>query len=280
VSGPVPELVSSISDSVASDLKKQPEFFEKVYQPTGESFFKKNQLLFLDSTALADLSEKASKARPMMAFMAENYHLKGLFSFLGLMVRFSSPDQLQVMTPLFNQIDSTLNTTLQGQQATMSWQNLMGNLPERNNDEYSFIQVKPAMDFNRLLAAKPAIEAARNIVNSYEHRGVVIRITGKRAMTYEEMGSVMDGAIQASLLALFAVSLVLWIGLRSFRLILATLITLMVGLMLTAAFSTWAVGQLNMISVAFAVLYIGLGVDYAIPPCCFALTIWPNVHLL
>jgi hopanoid biosynthesis associated RND transporter like protein HpnN len=50
-------------------------------------------------------------------------------------------------------------------------------------------------------------------------------------------------------------------------LIAATLYTLVVGLLLTAAFSTWAVGQLNMISVAFAVLYIGLGVDYAIHIC-------------
>ena len=86
-------------------------------------------------------------------------------------------------------------------------------------------------------------------------------------MTYEEMGSVMDGAIQASILALVMVSIVLWLGLRSFRLITATLITLVVGLVLTASFSTLAVGHLNMISVAFAVLYIGLGVDYAIHLC-------------
>ena len=45
---------------------------------------------------------------------------------------------------------------------------------------------------------------------------------------------------------------------------LATLGTLLVGLACTAGFATAAIGSLNLISVAFAVLYIGLGVDYAI----------------
>jgi hopanoid biosynthesis associated RND transporter like protein HpnN len=52
--------------------------------------------------------------------------------------------------------------------------------------------------------------------------------------------------------------------LRSVRLIAAALITLLVGLVLTAAFAALAVGHLNLISIAFAVLYIGLGIDYAI----------------
>jgi hopanoid biosynthesis associated RND transporter like protein HpnN len=46
-----------------------------------------------------------------------------------------------------------------------------------------------------------------------------------------------------------------------------TLCTLLVGLVLTAGFAILAVGELNMISVAFAVLYIGLGVDFAIHLC-------------
>jgi hopanoid biosynthesis associated RND transporter like protein HpnN len=46
--------------------------------------------------------------------------------------------------------------------------------------------------------------------------------------------------------------------------VVASLLTLVVGLILTAAFATMAIGYLNMISVAFGILYIGLGVDYAI----------------
>lgn len=59
----------------------------------------------------------------------------------------------------------------------------------------------------------------------------------------------------------------LWLGLRSVRLLLATLAALIAGLLLTAAFATVAIGHLNLISVAFAVLYIGLGVDFATHLC-------------
>ncbi|MBW2034442.1 MAG: MMPL family transporter [Deltaproteobacteria bacterium] len=61
--------------------------------------------------------------------------------------------------------------------------------------------------------------------------------------------------------------MVLFIGLGSPRLVLSTLVTLVMGLIWTAGFATAAVGHLNMISVAFGVLYIGLGVDYAIHFC-------------
>jgi hypothetical protein len=53
-------------------------------------------------------------------------------------------------------------------------------------------------------------------------------------------------------------------GLRSLRLVTATLITLVAGLLWTAAFAVAAFEALNIISVAFAVLFIGLSVDFGI----------------
>ncbi len=72
------------------------------------------------------------------------------------------------------------------------------------------------------------------------------------------------GAEWIGLVTLVLVALVLVLGLRSGRLVWASLLALVVGLVITAAFATLAVGHLNLISVAFGVLYIGLGVDYAI----------------
>ena len=46
--------------------------------------------------------------------------------------------------------------------------------------------------------------------------------------------------------------------------IFAVFINLFVGLAITAALGLMMVGALNMISVAFAVLFVGLGVDFAI----------------
>jgi len=51
---------------------------------------------------------------------------------------------------------------------------------------------------------------------------------------------------------------------RSLRIVGAILLTLLAGLALTAASGLFAFGTFNMISVAFAVLFVGLGVDFAI----------------
>ena len=264
VSGRAPELVGSISDSIAFQLQQQ-SMFESIHQPTRNDFIKSNGLLFMDTVALEQLSEKVSRSKPMLSFLANNYSLKGLFSFLGLTMRFTSKDKLENINPLIENMDQVLEATLQGQPALMSWQNLMR--AETDSIHYEFIQVKPLLDYSRFRPAKPAITTTREIINKFQGKEVNIRITGKKAMTYEEMGSVIDGALQASILAFLMVSVVLWIGLRSLRLIVATLLALLVGLILTATFSAWAVGHLNMISIAFAVLYIGLGVDYAIHLC-------------
>ena len=86
-------------------------------------------------------------------------------------------------------------------------------------------------------------------------------------LAHEEMLSVMKGTETAILLALCLVTVIMVTGLSSLRLALVTVISLVTGLAYTAAFAILTVGELNLISVAFAVLYIGLGVDFAIHYC-------------
>ncbi len=57
---------------------------------------------------------------------------------------------------------------------------------------------------------------------------------------------------------------ILWLALHSPRIILAVFLNLAVGFAVTAAIGLLMVGALNLISVAFAVLFVGLGVDFGI----------------
>src|SRR5207248_3945889 len=65
-------------------------------------------------------------------------------------------------------------------------------------------------------------------------------------------------------LSIIAVLIILWLALRSFRLIVAVVISVCIGLALSTAVGLLLVGALNLISVAFFVLFVGLGVDFAI----------------
>ena len=57
---------------------------------------------------------------------------------------------------------------------------------------------------------------------------------------------------------------IIWLALRSARIILGVFFSLIVGLVITAAAGLMMVGAFNLISVAFAVLLIGLGADFGI----------------
>ena len=65
-------------------------------------------------------------------------------------------------------------------------------------------------------------------------------------------------------LTIAVVLFILWMALRWWRIIFAVFFSLAVGLSFTAALGLLMVGALNLISVYFAVLFVGLGVDFGI----------------
>jgi hopanoid biosynthesis associated RND transporter like protein HpnN len=92
---------------------------------------------------------------------------------------------------------------------------------------------------------------------------ISVRLTGEVMLEYEEMATIGQDMIFAGAGSLVLVCVTLWIAYRSFRLMVATVLSLSVGLILSLGFATVAIGRLNMISIAFAVLFIGMGDAYS-----------------
>ena len=80
----------------------------------------------------------------------------------------------------------------------------------------------------------------------------------------EEFATVQEGALVNGIGTILVVLFILWLALRSPKIIFAVFFTLTVGLAITTAAGLMMVGALNLISVAFAVLFVGLGVDFGI----------------
>uniref|UniRef100_UPI0013DD00EF hypothetical protein n=1 Tax=Raoultella ornithinolytica TaxID=54291 RepID=UPI0013DD00EF len=57
---------------------------------------------------------------------------------------------------------------------------------------------------------------------------------------------------------------ILWCALKSSKIIGAVFVTLIIGLSITTAVGLMLVGAFNLISIAFFVLFVGLGVDFGI----------------
>ena len=88
-------------------------------------------------------------------------------------------------------------------------------------------------------------------------------LTGEIALAHEEMSAALGGVELAGMMSLLFVALILHLGLRSLRILLAIAAMLVMGVCLTLGFATLVIGELNTLSMIFVVLFFGLGVDFA-----------------
>ena len=265
-----PEAAQDASTALAAQLQQRTDLFLLVYLPGSDSFFEKHGLLYLNLTELNDLADNLANIQPLLGRLTRDQSLRGLFSMLTAGVDAIMEGQDLDLTPVFDRIKEAIEASLAQRYYALSWQQLMLGAELTPEDSRRLILVKPRLDYAKLLPAETAMTVLRLMAKELhltEDRGITVRITGDAALEYEELLSVTRGAGMAGILAFIMVGIVLFLGLGSPRLVFTSLVTLIMGLIWTASFATAAVGHLNLISVAFAVLYIGLSVDYAIHFC-------------
>ncbi len=271
IDGNTPDLAIDARDRLARALAAKKNIFKSVYVPGGDLFFKKNGLLYLSVDDLEKLADRIATVQPLLAELVRQPDTRGFFSLLGDALDAGKHDREIDLTPVFKPAAEALQAVLSDRFYRLSWMQLMnGSASDVKKQKRAFILLRPRLDYNRLLPGKLAMQTVRHTAAGLgldAGHGLRVRLTGDIAMEFEELQSVTRGAKIAGLLSLVMVSVVLFAGLRSFKLVSAALITLIFGLIWTAGFAALAVGHLNMISVAFAVLFIGLAVDFAIHFC-------------
>ena len=95
-------------------------------------------------------------------------------------------------------------------------------------------------------------------------RQIRVRQTGQVPIEDDQFGTLRQSAFINIAVSILGVLAVLWLALRSFRIIAAVAVSLAIGLALSTATGLLLAGALNVISVAFFVLFIGLGVDFGL----------------
>lgn len=269
VDAQTPEETSQTATRLEQKLKTLPDSFSSVYIPTENDFFNQQALLFLDQQELYDLSEKLIDAQPFIGYLAHHYHLEGLFEIISKALEKTDQTLPMNLDPLLLAVNDAITHQLHNEPHHISWQNLLAINKLNTESNRTLVLAKPKLNFDEIMPAAQALNAAKQVINQIikDNPTVRIRMTGETALEHEELESVGEGSILAGIVSLILVCTSLWVGLRSFKLLFAAFIVLILGLMLTAGFATLSIGHLNLISIAFAVLYIGLGVDFAIHLC-------------
>lgn len=269
VDGATPELAHSAANTLAAALAKKHEHIRAVHEAEGGPFFENNGLLFLPIEEVRHTTEQLIRAQAFLATLAADPTLRGLAQALAFIPRGVKEGGIELKdfaTPL-SFLSTTIDALLAGHPAAFSWSELMTGEVPAPRELRRFIRVKPILDFDTLQPGAAASETIRSTAAELgltPDKGVSIRLTGPVALADEEFGTVAEGALVNVLLTTAAVLLILWFALRSGRIILAVMLSLFIGLLITAALGLAMVGALNLISIAFAVLFVGIGVDFGI----------------
>ncbi len=265
-----PEEATATATALNAALQADKVNFTDSSYPAASRFYAQNGLLLLPVDSLAKLLNSIVAAQPFLGQLAADPSARGLFGGIALIaqgVQYGQAD-LTPYNAALSGVQKTLQAAAGGHATPLSWQALLGG--NLSGSDAEFVLAHPVLNQGslqpggvataalvRIAAQLPAVKAGRATVD----------YTGQIPLSDEEFASLTQGLVVGGIISVLLISLWLYLAVRSWRLIVPILATLILGLALTISYAALAIGTMNLISVAFAILFIGLAVDFAIQFC-------------
>lgn len=269
VRAPTLDEVDAYASLLYQRLTKRTDIITEVFSPTDESFFRENGLLFLTENELEKQLTNLTKAAGLIEKLYYDPSIDTLFKTLAENDELAERSDLggETLDRIYNDLAVTIENAIASGNDPFSWRGVLvdGELPK--GGYLRIVNVTPITDFSRLKPIQPALEGMRAeiaILNQEFGGRAQALITGTLALRGEELESVTRGIGFSFLCSFFLVSMLLVLAFRSIYVSALTIVSLIVTLTLTSAYAAWAFTELNLVSVAFTVLLVGLGLDFAI----------------
>ena len=278
-----PATIKRVLDRLGQEFQQHPALFTNALYKIEPGRLRDKGLQYLTPRELRLGLDRLDGYRPVIAGGWELTQLASLADRLGYQLTERSrrdPDADQ--SPLYghvNRVAVSLNRFIVNADDFVSpWPELLPLDPQQQDQDrqvvyllnsaggMGFLKVRPLSDSETMDGSAAAITKLRDIISrvSAQFSEVQIGATGIPVLEFDEMRRSRSDMVLASLISVGVVGLLLWFGFRGLRHPLLALIMLAVGVIWAFGFTTLAVGHLNILSVAFAVILIGLGVDFAI----------------
>jgi uncharacterized protein len=272
IDGKTPELAEDAAIRLSAALVEDQNNFKGVRRPDGGDFFDRHGLLFSPTEDVRSATAKLIEAQPLLGGLAFDPSLRGIANALktaaeGAADNPADPATAQLEAPLSG-LHTAISAALAGKPAYFSWQQLFttaqGDLapPLRR-----VVLVLPKLKYDDLQPGGRAVAAIRGHAKALQldaAHGVTLGITGEVPLADEEFGTIEENIGLIGLLMALAMLLTLWFATKSFKTVAAITITILAGLLITLAAGLLMAGRLNLISIAFIPLFVGLGVDFGI----------------
>lgn len=252
--------------SLAGALSAEDGLFVSIFAPAAEPFFREHGLLYQSDAELDQTVTDLAAAQPALAGLAYDPSLRGLFRLLdsALEAYQRGEDVSDKMVELMNDVSDVGDAVLNNREGSLDWEAALNGA---NGKPYQIIILQINEDYTQQLSGRTAITKIKDLAADLgltADNGIAVSLTGSIPLATEEMETVAQSMGVAGIVSLILLALILGFGIRSVRIIVSILLTLGAGLVWTMAWAMFTVGELNMISASFAVLIVGLGVDFAI----------------
>ncbi|HEX6842371.1 MAG TPA: MMPL family transporter [Stellaceae bacterium] len=263
-----PEEAEATAAALEQALMADRANFRTVRRPDASPFLRREGMLFLDRDKLATTLDRVIEAQPFLGELARDPSARGLFAVLGRLGEGVQRQNVNLAAyrDALAAFHAAIADALAGRPRPLSWTRLLaGDIAAAG--PYKFVLAQPRLDHGEIEpggAARRAMRAAADRLEFVANGEARVRITGSVALADEEFATVARGAVAGTIASTALIALWLFLAVRSWRLIVPILGTLALGLALTLLFAAVFVGTLNLISVGFGILFVGIAVDFAI----------------
>jgi hopanoid biosynthesis associated RND transporter like protein HpnN len=266
----IPEEADATAAALQAALSGDHDHFVEIRRPDAVPYLQKEGLLLLDRDQLQSTLDTIITAQPFLGQLSADPSARGIFGALGLIgtgVTQGQGGKIDGYLPALNGFHQAMAGAIAGKAEPLSWQRLLGGKLADLGGQYKFVLFRIHPEFGALKPGGSATQAIRDAAAKLEFvksGDAHIRVTGPVALADDEFSTVAQGAVAGMIGSLLLITLWLFLAVHSWRLIVPILLTLATGLVFTLVFAALAVGTLNLVSVGFGILFIGIAVDFAI----------------
>ncbi len=269
VDADTPELARRAAAKLGHQMRRRPDSFEDVYVPGGGNFFEHNGLLYQTPEQLDEFGDQMAQVQPLIAGLEADPSLANITDLItrGLEAAQDEGIGVENWPSVLDRFGEATLAVFTEFPVAISWEEMLLQGSAVESVTRRVLVVHPVLDFDNVFSASKPMEEIHEIAEQLSftpETGVTIRITGNPALNYEEMFGIVWEIGVGGVICFFVVTIVLYHAFHSLRLMAVCVIALLTGLIWTAAFTAAAIGHLNLVSMAFGVLFIGLGVDFGI----------------
>src|SRR5579872_3928625 len=224
VEAPTPELTGIATARLAAELEKHPDHIKSIRMPQGGEFFQRNALLYLPLPQVQQTVLQLRQAGPLAGMLAADPSLRGVMQALlaGIQGAEEQHFPAAALDRPMTMLSGTLDQLVSGKQPVFSWQELLNEQAASPSQLRGFIEIEPKLDFSELQPARGAEDTIRNAAAQLKfgpELGATVRLTGELAINDEQFATLSHGAVLNLLGTVVAVLFIIWLALRSGRII-------------------------------------------------------------